>query len=717
MTITYLVDGYYNPADELGVAWDDPAVGADWGVTDPILSAPRPGQPRAAPIALTPPAASRPATSALEATWHEALRHRRRRLHRLELRPPRARHHRRRGHGLRRAHLRRQPRQPPRRRATIPRFRFVQGDICDRDAVHAAHGRPRRRRALRRREPRRPLDRRPRRRSSARTATAPTCCATWPARSASSASCTSPPTRCTARSRRARSARPTRSSPARRTRRRRPARDLIALVVPHDLRPAGRRHPLVEQLRAVPVPREGHPAVRHQPARRADGCRSTATASTCATGATSRTTAPAVDLVLRTGRRRRDLQHRRRQRDAPTASSPTACSRCCGRDESLIEYVADRLGHDRRYSIDTAKIDGARLEARARRSTRRSRPPSPGTATTAGGGSRSRQASTPPMRGPRHRGRRPARPRRWWRACARPATTSSAPTTPRSTSPTATPCSAPCASTAPDAVVHCAALDRGRRLRGRPGPGLRRQRPRRRATWPRRAAPRRRPRRATSPPTTCSTAPRPTPYVEWDEPEPAVGLRRARSWPASARARRPGATVVRTSWVCGAHGANMVKTMLRLAAEHADAVASSTTSAATPRSPPTWRRCCAASPSSAGPALLPRHQPGRGQLVRVRRRRSLAAAGDDPDRVQADRHRRPPAARARRRARPTRCSTTPRCGARAWRWHRTTASRSTASWRAAGVPQKWSLYDHFHRTFASGSGIGWVSRTRWSCRP
>jgi dTDP-4-dehydrorhamnose 3,5-epimerase len=39
MTITYLVDGYYNPADELGIAWDDPAVGADWGVTDPVLSA------------------------------------------------------------------------------------------------------------------------------------------------------------------------------------------------------------------------------------------------------------------------------------------------------------------------------------------------------------------------------------------------------------------------------------------------------------------------------------------------------------------------------------------------------------------------------------------------------------------------------------------------------------------------------------------------------
>lgn len=38
MTITYLVDGYYNPADELGVAWDDPQIGADWGVTDPVLS-------------------------------------------------------------------------------------------------------------------------------------------------------------------------------------------------------------------------------------------------------------------------------------------------------------------------------------------------------------------------------------------------------------------------------------------------------------------------------------------------------------------------------------------------------------------------------------------------------------------------------------------------------------------------------------------------------
>ncbi|HEV8298754.1 MAG TPA: dTDP-4-dehydrorhamnose 3,5-epimerase family protein [Acidimicrobiales bacterium] len=38
MTITYLVDGYYNPADELGVAWNDPKVDADWGIVEPVLS-------------------------------------------------------------------------------------------------------------------------------------------------------------------------------------------------------------------------------------------------------------------------------------------------------------------------------------------------------------------------------------------------------------------------------------------------------------------------------------------------------------------------------------------------------------------------------------------------------------------------------------------------------------------------------------------------------
>jgi dTDP-4-dehydrorhamnose 3,5-epimerase len=39
MAITYLVDGYYNPTDERGVAWDDPDIGADWGLSgEPIIS-------------------------------------------------------------------------------------------------------------------------------------------------------------------------------------------------------------------------------------------------------------------------------------------------------------------------------------------------------------------------------------------------------------------------------------------------------------------------------------------------------------------------------------------------------------------------------------------------------------------------------------------------------------------------------------------------------
>src|SRR5919202_2176598 len=38
LTLIYLVDHYYSPDDELGVAWDDPDIAADWGLTDPILS-------------------------------------------------------------------------------------------------------------------------------------------------------------------------------------------------------------------------------------------------------------------------------------------------------------------------------------------------------------------------------------------------------------------------------------------------------------------------------------------------------------------------------------------------------------------------------------------------------------------------------------------------------------------------------------------------------
>jgi dTDP-4-dehydrorhamnose 3,5-epimerase len=37
-TLTYLVDNYYDGNDEYGVAWNDPVLGIDWGVSEPILS-------------------------------------------------------------------------------------------------------------------------------------------------------------------------------------------------------------------------------------------------------------------------------------------------------------------------------------------------------------------------------------------------------------------------------------------------------------------------------------------------------------------------------------------------------------------------------------------------------------------------------------------------------------------------------------------------------
>lgn len=58
------------------------------------------------------------------------------------------------------------------------------------------------------------------------------------------------------------------------------------------------------------------------------------------------------------------------------------------------------------------------------------------------------------------------------------------------------------------------------------------------------------------------------PYQEWDAPNPQSVYGRSK-WEGerAVEAHAPGSTVVRTSWVCGAHGANMVRTVLRLADE------------------------------------------------------------------------------------------------------------------------------------------------------
>jgi dTDP-4-dehydrorhamnose reductase len=55
----------------------------------------------------------------------------------------------------------------------------------------------------------------------------------------------------------------------------------------------------------------------------------------------------------------------------------------------------------------------------------------------------------------------------------------------------------------------------------------------------------------------------PRPYREWDAPNPLSVYGASKL--GGERACPPGTTIVRTSWVCGAHGANMVKTALRLA--------------------------------------------------------------------------------------------------------------------------------------------------------
>ena len=58
------------------------------------------------------------------------------------------------------------------------------------------------------------------------------------------------------------------------------------------------------------------------------------------------------------------------------------------------------------------------------------------------------------------------------------------------------------------------------------------------------------------------------PYVEWDEPGPRSSYGRSKlAGEREVASGCPGATVVRTSWLCGAVGRNVVRTALRLAAD------------------------------------------------------------------------------------------------------------------------------------------------------
>jgi dTDP-4-dehydrorhamnose 3,5-epimerase len=49
--VAYLVSSVYDPATEAGIAWDDPEVGVEWGVEDPVLSERDKTAPRLSEIA------------------------------------------------------------------------------------------------------------------------------------------------------------------------------------------------------------------------------------------------------------------------------------------------------------------------------------------------------------------------------------------------------------------------------------------------------------------------------------------------------------------------------------------------------------------------------------------------------------------------------------------------------------------------------------------
>lgn len=54
--LVYIVDNYYDSSDEFGVLWNDPALGIDWGLREPVLS----GRDQRNPLFRDVPAADLP---------------------------------------------------------------------------------------------------------------------------------------------------------------------------------------------------------------------------------------------------------------------------------------------------------------------------------------------------------------------------------------------------------------------------------------------------------------------------------------------------------------------------------------------------------------------------------------------------------------------------------------------------------------------------------
>ena len=351
-----------------------------------VLGTERAGEaPRAAALAARAWRVSSAATGAA----HEAAGLRRRRLHRLDVRAPAPARARRRGDGARQAHLRRPAREPARRRSTRSGSSTARSRIPPRWPMRSAGVRGDRQ--LRRRDARRPLDLRARRRSSSPTCRAPTCCSRRRASdglrylqvstdevygsieegSFTEDSPLEP------------------SSPYSATK---AGADLLVSQLPPHLRPADSDLPRLQQLRALPVPREADPADDPQRARRRPPA-----------GLRRRTQRP--QLAVRRGLRPRhrpcarprvpgrglQLRRPRRVREPRRGRADRRADRC--------RCVADRVRHRPPRSRPALfallrEAASARLASRGTASRRASSGPCTGTARTTGGGSRSARAPT-----------------------------------------------------------------------------------------------------------------------------------------------------------------------------------------------------------------------------------------------------------------------------------------------------------------------------------
>ena len=122
-------------------------------------------------------------------------------------------------------------------------------------------------------------------------------------------------------------------------------------------------------------------------------------------------------------------------------------------------------------------------------------------------------------------------------------------------------------------------------------------------------------------------------YREWDATNPLSVYGRSKlAGEREVQALRPGATIVRTSWVCSAHGQNMVKTVLRLAASHPEL-----RFVADQHGCPTFTEDLAGMILRLAGARLPGvfHVTNQGATTWFQFARDvLQAAGADPERVQ-----------------------------------------------------------------------------------